>query len=162
MSTLRDVLDTKRSLVHSVSPDATIHEAVDAMCFHHVGALLVRTGEAVVGVFSERDVMTRVVLARKDPATTVVRDVMTTNVVCIDLNAEPEEAMRIMTEKRCRHLPVVAGGNVIAVVSIGDLVRWVSRHQEFELQTLREYIQGSSPPPAYVFTQAGGTSSMQE
>jgi len=141
MQTLQAVLDAKASkTIHWTTAHTTVLEAVDAMCRARVGALLVRSDDAPVGVLSERDVLTRVVLARRDPATTRVADVMTHHLVCIGPDAEPEEAMRVMTERRCRHLPVVERGRVIGLVSIGDLVRWVTQNQAFEIRMLDEYL----------------------
>lgn len=145
MPTLQAVLETKSKAIHATTPSATVMEAVDEMCRARVGALLVRAGEKPVGMLSERDLLTRVVLARRDPATTRVADVMTNDVVCIDCDVSPEHAMAVMTERRCRHLPVVLDGRVIGIVSIGDLVRWMSRNQEYEIKMLDEYLAGKYP-----------------
>ncbi len=96
-------------------------------------------------MFTERDLMTRVILARRDPATTRVADVMSDEVVYVEPTTSPAEAMAVMTERRCRHLPVAAGGELVGLVSIGDLVRWASRNQEFEIRMLTEYICGKYP-----------------
>jgi signal-transduction protein with cAMP-binding, CBS, and nucleotidyltransferase domain len=145
MHTLRSVLESKPKAIHATSPATTVIEAVDAMCNKRVGALLVREGETTVGILSERDILSRIVLARRDPATTRVGDVMTRDIVCIGIDVAPEEAMAVMTERRCRHLPVVLDGKVIGVVSIGDLVRWASRSQEYEIRMLDEYLAGKYP-----------------
>jgi CBS domain-containing protein len=145
MDTLHLILETKGKAVFRTSPDAPVLTAVDEMCRHHVGALLVTDGDAAVGIISERDLLKRVLLARRDPATTLVRDVMTVDVVCIELDSTPEEAMRVMTERRCRHLPVVVDGKICALVSIGDLVRWASKNSEFEIRMLHEYVEGKYP-----------------
>jgi CBS domain-containing protein len=145
MKTVGEILETKGRDVYSTSGEATVLQAVDEMCRVHVGALLVREQKVPVGVFSERDVMTRVILRRRDPAKTPVADVMTRNVVCIDVDRSIEEAMAIMTEQRCRHLPVVIDEKVVGLVSIGDLVRWVTRDQEYELRMLYDYVEGRYP-----------------
>jgi CBS domain-containing protein len=142
MDTIHDILDEKGYEVHFIGPDATALQAVDLMCARRIGALLVATGEATLGIISERDVLTRVLLERHDPATTRVDRVMTRNVACIRLDTHVDEAMAVMTERRCRHLPVVANGSVVGMVSIGDLVRWAGRAQEFEIRMLTEYVQG--------------------
>lgn len=145
MHTLRTVLETKPNVIHETTAIATVVDATDQMCRAHVGALLVREDERPIGILSERDLLTRVLLARLDPATTRVGDVMTRDVVSIAPDAPPEEAMAVMTERRCRHLPVVQGGRVVGIVSIGDLVRWVSRNQEYEIRMLDEYVSGRYP-----------------
>jgi CBS domain-containing protein len=145
MHTLRSVLESKPKTIHATSPAATVIEAVDTMCSARVGALLVREGDVPVGILSERDILTRIVLARKDPATTRVHEIMTRDLVCISVDVAPEEAMAVMTERRCRHLPVVLDGRVIGLVSIGDLVRWASRNQEYEIRMLDEYMSGKYP-----------------
>jgi CBS domain-containing protein len=115
------------------------------MCAAKVGAVLVCTGSACAGIFSERDLMTRVILQRRDPLTTRVSDVMTADVAAVGPGVSTEEAMAIMSDHRCRHLPVIDGGQVIGLVSIGDLVRHESRDQDFEIRTLTEYILGKYP-----------------
>jgi CBS domain-containing protein len=145
MSTIRDILETKGSRVYATAPEATVHQAVDEMCRHRVGALLVLDEQTPVGIVSERDVMTRVVLRRLDPAVVRVAAVMTGRVVCIELDRSIGEAMAVMTERRCRHLPVVVDQKVVGVVSIGDLVRWASRDQDYEIRLLHEYLEGRYP-----------------
>jgi signal-transduction protein with cAMP-binding, CBS, and nucleotidyltransferase domain len=145
MSTMREVLDAKGHEVYSTSPNTTIDDAVTDMCRVRVGALLVFEGGRPIGVLSERDLMTRVILRRKDAATTRVREVMTSRIVCVDIDAKLEEAMSIMTHKRCRHLPVVVEDKVDGVVSIGDLVRWINQDQEYEIRALHDYVEGRYP-----------------
>jgi CBS domain-containing protein len=145
MVTVAEILETKGRAVHTTRPDATVVSAVDDMCRLHIGALLVTEGKSPVGIVSERDIMARLVLKRRDPATTRVDEIMTREVVCTNLETSPEEAMAIMTQRRCRHLPVMLEGNVVGVLSIGDLVRWVSRHQEYEIRMLEDYVSGRYP-----------------
>jgi len=142
MATLRTILEEKDPTIHTVDPDTSILEAVGKMCQVRVGALLVERFGKPVGILSERDIMTRFLLERRDPVDTRVEEVMTPDVLCIDPDRSPEEAMSLMTERRVRHLPVMEGRSVIGIVSIGDLVRWASRNQEFEIRTLREYVTG--------------------
>ncbi len=142
MATLRTILEEKDSTVHSLDPDSSVLEAVAKMCQLRVGALLVVRFGKPVGILSERDIMTRFLLERRDPVDTKVEEVMTHEVLCIAPDRSPEEAMSIMTDRRVRHLPVMEGRSVIGIVSIGDLVRWASRNQEFEIRTLREYVSG--------------------
>jgi CBS domain-containing protein len=142
METVGDILDDKGRQVHFITPQATVFEAVEMMCARRVGALLVATTSATYGIISERDVMTRVILERRDPATTRVEQVMTAAVACVRPDTPAREAMAIMTERRCRHLPVVTDGGIVGLVSIGDLVRAASQEQEFQIRMLTEYVHG--------------------
>jgi CBS domain-containing protein len=145
MQALEAVLQHKGRDIHAVETTATVTQAVDMMCQAHVGAVLVMDGDRLAGIFSERDLMTRVVLARKDPARTRVADVMTREVVSIGVDMAPREAMALMTERRLRHLPLVEGRRIIGVVSIGDLVRWTLEEREHEIAELHEYVAGRYP-----------------
>lgn len=145
METLHAILEKKGRSVHRIAPEALVLVAVDEMCRRQVGALLVMAGDAPAGIITERDLLRRVLLERRDPATTHVADVMTKEIVCIGIESSPGEAMRIMTERRCRHLPVIAGGKIAGLVSIGDLVRSASQNQEFEIRMLHEYVGGTYP-----------------
>lgn len=141
METVADIVADKGDRVFSVKPGTSVIEAVEAMCRWHVGAILVSDDYGrPVGVFSERDLMSRVVLRRREPTATTVDDVMTRELACVDLDTTATEAMAIMTQRRCRHLPVMDDGRVVAMISIGDLVRDASRHQEYEIRLLHEYI----------------------
>ena len=145
METVADILGYKGTEVHGVPPDTPVLAAVERMCARHIGALLVCNVRIPLGIFSERDLMTRVILARRDPMTTRVDEVMTTDVMCVGPGTPAREAMAIMTEKRCRHLPVVSHGEVVGILSIGDLVRWMSQEQAFEIQLLTDYVRGAYP-----------------
>ena len=145
-SHLRHILEAKahREPI-SISRNATILDAVDRMCEARVGALLVIDQSRPVGIVSERDLMTRVLLKRRDPATMRVEEVMTADVVAVSCDASPEEVMAIMTERRCRHLPVIEDDDIIGIVSIGDVVRWASESQEVQIRMLEDYIAGKYP-----------------
>lgn len=144
MNELSRILYGKQDTVHSVEPTATIHAAVEKMCRVHVGALLVCQDDALVGIVSERDVMQRAVLTGQDPKTTPVAAIMTSELVTISPETSPEEAMDLMTRFRCRHLPVIENQQIVGIVSIGDLVRWVRTAQEEEIETLRHYVWGEA------------------
>jgi len=145
LTKLRAVLERKGPTVHSVAPEASVLDAVRAMNAGRIGALLVRDGEAVVGIFTERDVLCRVVDQGLDPATTPVATVMTRDVITVRPDTTVEEAMSVISEKRCRHLPVLEGDQLKGLVSIGDLTRWVTRKQAFHIQDLINYITGKYP-----------------
>jgi len=145
MDPLELVLERKGRDVHIVDHRSTVLEAVDKMCRTHVGAVLVMDGDELAGIFSERDLMTRVVLARKDPSTTPVADVMTREILSIAPDVPPHEAMVLVTKHRVRHLPVVDGRRIVGVISIGDLVRWTLDQREAEIAELRDYVSGRYP-----------------
>lgn len=146
MDTIGHILKEKGSReVFSLPPTATALQAAQEMCTHRIGALLVREGDMPVGIVSERDLMVRVLLAGRNPAETPLGEVMTKDVVCVNEDVTAESAMAIMTEKRFRHLPVVHQSRITGLVSIGDLVRWASRNQEFEIRMLTGYICGTYP-----------------
>jgi CBS domain-containing protein len=111
----------------------------------HVGALLVCIDGRMVGIFTERDVLCRVLDAGRDPGTTRVADVMTSEVVTVGPETGVKDAMAVITERRTRHLPIVDGGDLKGLVSIGDLTRWVSRSQEGHIQHLMNFITGKYP-----------------
>jgi len=145
MDTIAHILKEKGTGVHHASGDVTVLGAVEMMSAKRIGALMVCEEGHPIGIFSERDLMTRVILAGKDPATTRVYEVMSRDVVFVEPSTRAEEAMAVMTERRCRHLPVVSEGRVVGLISIGDLVRWVSRNQEFHIRQLEDYICGKYP-----------------
>jgi signal-transduction protein with cAMP-binding, CBS, and nucleotidyltransferase domain len=146
MSTMRDVLEMKGYEVYSTTVGTTIDDAVVEMCRVKVGALLVRHDSGrPAGIISERDLLIRVLLAHRDPATTTVGGVMTRRIVCVDMDRTIAGAMRVMTRERCRHLPVMAQGEVAGIVSIGDLALMISGDQQSEIRTLHEYVEGRYP-----------------
>jgi len=143
--TLVAVLARKGSKVHCVVPEATVLAAVRKMNEERIGALLVCDGSDVLGIFTERDIPCRVVDSTRDPATTEVAEVMTNELIAVPPDTLVEEAMAVITEKRCRHLPVIDDGNLVGLVSIGDLTSWVSRHQEGHIKDLLNFITGKYP-----------------
>jgi len=145
MHTIAQILKEKGADVHHTSPDATVLGAVEMMSSKRIGALMVCKEGQPLGMFTERDLMTRVILGGRDPATTRIEEVMSTEVVFVEPSTRAEEAMAVMTERRCRHLPVVSEGRVVGLISIGDLVRWASRNQEFQIRQLEDYICGKYP-----------------
>jgi CBS domain-containing protein len=146
MNTMREVLERKGYEVYATTPDATVDDAVVEMCRARVGALLVRDDAGrPVGIVSERDLLIRVLLSHRDPATTLVGQVMTHRLVSVDTDRTVAGAMAVMTRERCRHLPVVVDGEIVGMVSIGDLALTITENQEFELKTLHEYVEGRYP-----------------
>jgi len=142
---LNKVLEQKGRNVYVTSPAQTVLEAIKTMQERRVGALLVLDEGKPVGMFSERDVMIRVVACESNPAETSVSDVMTKNLVAVGPDTTVQQAMAIVTEKRCRHLPVMDGDELLGVVSSGDLTHWVVKSQSYEIESLVRYITGQYP-----------------
>ncbi len=136
------VLAEKGRQVYTISRAATVSEAVREMNEKGVGSLLVIDGRRAVGIFTERDVLRRIVDADRDPALTRVGEVMTRDLAAIEPSWHVEDAMRLMTEKRLRHLPVMEADEVLGMISIGDLLRWVTINQEDHIRAMTEYING--------------------
>ena len=135
--TVRQVLVHKGGGVHAIHPEATVLDALRKLAEHDIGALLVMEGERLLGIFTERDYARKLVLLGRFSKDTKVREVMTTDV---PTEASLEEAMRLMTERRTRHLPVVEGERVVGVVSIGDLVKAIITHQGMLIAELSRYV----------------------
>jgi len=142
MTLVRQLLDRKGRAIFSVEPDAPVLEAVRAMAAHQVGALLVMQGEALRGIVSERDYARKVILKGRASADTPVRDIMTAEVLTVTPETSVQACMQLMTDKRVRHLPVVDGGRVIGMISIGDLVKAVIAEQQQQIEQLESYIRG--------------------
>jgi CBS domain-containing protein len=145
MATLKDILAGKDNKVISIVPGATVMEAAVLMNQYRIGFLVVIDGERPVGVFSERDILRRIVVARLDPGKTLVKEVMSTEMLVCNPTTSVEEARSVMKNRRIRHLPVVDGQErLVGVVSIGDLNAFNANTQEQTLHVLQEYIYGRS------------------
>ena len=139
---VRHVLERKGHATHSVDPDTTVLDALRKMAEHEVGALLVMKADKVLGVLSERDYARKVVLLGRSSSETPVWQIMSSPVHTVEPAATVQQCMQIMTDKRVRHLPVVRGGRVLGVLSIGDLVRAVLEEQQRTIEQLEHYIHG--------------------
>ena len=141
MLSVEQLLDQKPRAIYSVGPEEPVLAAIKKMAEHHVGALLVMAGEKLVGIVSERDYARKVVLLGRSSTETRVDSIMTARVVTVTAKQDAHDCMRLMTDMRIRHLPVVAGDRVIGVLSIGDLVRAVIEEQERTIADLESYIR---------------------
>jgi CBS domain-containing protein len=142
MTTVKLCLQRKGNQVWSTRPDATVYEALRFMAEKDIGALLVLESGKVVGMFSERDYARKLILHGKASKETLVRDIMTSRVVCVSPQHTIEECMAVMTEKRIRHLPVMEADQVMGMISIGDVVKSIITEQEFVIEQLTNYITG--------------------
>ncbi len=142
MKTIKRLLEAKGYDVWSITPDASVYEAIKLMADRNVGALLVLESGKLVGVISERDCTRRLILKERAAKDTQVREVMTSGVIYVRPDQTVEDCMALMTAKRVRHLPVLADDQLIGIVSIGDLVKDIISEQEFMIQQLEHYIKG--------------------
>jgi CBS domain-containing protein len=141
-TTIGSVMQHKSGVVWSTGPNATVFEAIEMMAEKEVGALVVMENGELVGIVSERDYARKVVLQGRLSKETPVADIMSSPVVCVSPRHTVGECMRVITDNRIRHLPVMQNGELVGVVSIGDLVNWVIREQETTIKHLEAYISG--------------------
>jgi CBS domain-containing protein len=142
MKTVKNILRVKGSKVYSISPDATVYEALNRMADKNVGAMLVFEGNNLVGMISERDYSRKTVLKGRLSKGTAVRDIMTTELVTVHPDDDIEACMELFTDKRVRHLPVIEKGKVVGIVSIGDIVKSIIDYKDFIIEELENYIKG--------------------
>lgn len=140
MRSVRHLLESKAPEVFAIGPDAPVIDAIRLMAEKRIGAVVVMEGGRLAGILSERDYARKIVLQGRSSANTPVRDIMTAEVITVGLQDNIDHCMQIVTERRIRHLPVVDGGAVLGVVSIGDLVKAVIEDQQLELDQLQRYI----------------------
>lgn len=140
MRTVRQLLEAKAPEIFAIGPDAPVIEAIRLMAEKRIGAVLVIEGGQLVGILSERDYARKIVLQGRSSADTPVRTIMTSQVLTVSLSDTAEHCMQMVTDRRIRHLPVLHNGEVLGVVSIGDLVKAVIEDQQIELDQLQRYI----------------------
>ena len=140
VSELREILDGKGREVLTIDGDATVLDAVARMVEANVGSLLVTDRGEIAGIVTERDYLRRVALESRDDRSTPVREIMSSPLIVVTHETSVDECMALMTDRRVRHLPVVEDGEVVGMVSIGDLVKYRSRQQSFEISYLTQYI----------------------
>jgi CBS domain-containing protein len=140
--TIGEILAHKGSKVWSVTPETTVYDAIQMMAEKNVGALLVTRDEKLIGIISERDYTRKVILQGKSSKQTPVKEILSSDVVEISPTQTIEEGLRLMTGNRVRHLPVLEGGRILGVVSIGDLVNWIISAQTSTIHQLQTYIAG--------------------
>ncbi len=140
---IRDVLNKKGDKVVSISPEATVYSALELMAAENVGALLVMKGEQVVGILSERDYARKVILEKRSSLSTAVEKIMSAKVLYVTPSMSVDEGLAVMSDKRCRHLPVIQDKKLVGMVSIGDLVKAQVADKNYMITQLEHYILGS-------------------
>ena len=142
MKLVKHLLDNKGGAIISIAEDASVLDAITLMADHAVGSLLVMDGEVLKGIVTERDYARKVIVKGRSSSTTQVGEIMTSKVLTATVRQTVTDCMTIMTEHKIRHLPVVDDGQVIGMISIGDLVQAIIAHQKEEIQHLEQYISG--------------------
>ena len=143
---ISSILKRKGDWVITIDRSATVFDTIKRMVDHNVGSIVVTDNGKLCGIFTERDYLRRIALKGRTSRETRVEEVMTENVICVEPNATAQECLQIMTENRCRHLPVMRdGGCMGGIISIGDCVRALSSHAERQVEDLTSYIAGTYP-----------------
>ncbi len=137
---IQTLLDRKGHEVYSIQADQTVYEAIAEMDARNIGGLIVKNGDEVVGIITERDYMRKVILKDRSSKKITVETIMSRNLVSVTPDQTVQDALTLVTVKRCRHLPVFKDGKLDGILSIGDLVKWIIADQEFNIQFLEDYI----------------------
>ena len=143
MGKVCNILQSKSSNIISITPETVVFEALEIMVKNNVSALLVMDKESLIGIFTERDYARKVVLKGKTSKATLIAEIMTEDLITITPDNSIEDCMHVMTNRFIRHLPVVEGGKVVGIVSIGDLVKFIIEEQKFIIENLEHYITGT-------------------
>jgi CBS domain-containing protein len=141
-ATISEILNHKGTTAWTISPDATVFEAIQMMADKNIGALLVTESDKLVGIISERDYTRKVMLKGKASKTTAVKEILSSHLILVTPSHTVEECMRLMTDHHFRHLPVLDGDRIAGIVSIGDLVNWIISAQQSAISQLQTYITG--------------------
>jgi CBS domain-containing protein len=144
-SPIEVIIRKKGNEVYAVASSATIFEALTLMAEKRIGALVVMDGQVLEGIFSERDYARKVILAGRSSREMKVHEIMSSEVITVGLQTSVSECMQHMSKRRCRHLPVMEEGKVVALVSVGDLVSWIISAQDHVIHDLEDYISGDYP-----------------
>lgn len=142
MGTVSHILRTKANAIFSITPDTIVYEALELMVEKNVSALVVMENEKLVGIFTERDYARKVILKGKASKETRIGEIMTEAPVTVSPDSSIDDCMRLMTNRFIRHLPVVSGDQLIGIISIGDVVKFIIEEQKFIIQNMEHYITG--------------------
>ena len=142
MGKVRNILHNKGNAVYSVDPDTMVYRAIELMCEKNIGGLLIVENGKLVGIFTERDYARKLILKGKSSKDTPIKDLMTSNLVTVSPDTSIDDCMRVMTGRKIRHLPVLENGNLVGLISIGDVVHFVIEEQKSIIEHLEHYITG--------------------
>lgn len=143
MATVKNILDLRPAkMVFSVPPDVTVYRAIEVMCEKNIGGLVIVEEDKLVGIFTERDYARKLILRGKSSKDTLIREIMTPDPITVRTDSTVEDCMKIMVEKKIRHLPVMENDQLVGVISIGDLVKQIMEEQKFIIENLEHYITG--------------------
>jgi CBS domain-containing protein len=140
MGTVKNLLQKKGNIVHSVSPASCVYDALEVLENKNLGALVVVEDETLIGIFTERDYARKVVLKGRSSKETCIKDIMTDRPVFVTPQNTIDDCMQIMTDKTIRHLPVLDNGKLVGIISIGDLVKFIIEEKNFIIENLEHYI----------------------
>lgn len=140
MGRVRNILQSKNEVIFTVPPDITVYRAIELMCQRNIAAIIVEEHGRLSGIFTERDYARKVVLKGRSSKETLIRELMTLDPITVTSENTVEECMALMTERNIRHLPVVDCGNLVGVVSVGDLIRFINEEQRTIIEHLESYI----------------------
>ena len=140
MGKVKNILDSKGRVVFSVTPEVTVYAAIELMCQKDVGGLLICENERLVGIFTERDYARKLILKGKSSKETPIKDLMTRNPIVVSSETSIEDCMKIMSDKKIRHLPVMEAEKLVGLISVGDVVKFIIEEQKFIIENLEQYI----------------------
>jgi CBS domain-containing protein len=140
MKKVRNILQTKAKVIFSIPSDTTVYSALETMLEKSIGAIMVVDNEKLVGIFSERDYARKLILKGKSSKETLIKEVMTENPITVTPDSSIEECMKLISEKKIRHLPVMENNQLIGLVSVGDVVKFIIEEQKFIIESLEHYI----------------------
>jgi CBS domain-containing protein len=140
MNKVRNILQTKGNAIFSIPSDTTVYSALETMLEKGIGAILVVDNEKLVGIFSERDYARKLILKGKASKETLIKDVMTENPITVTPESTIEDCMKLITDRKIRHLPVMENDKLIGLVSVGDVVKFIIEEQKFIIESLEQYI----------------------
>jgi CBS domain-containing protein len=143
MATVSELLARKGNTVHTIGKRSTVFEAISLMVAHNVGALVVVEGTSACGIITERDYLRKVALMNRASRSTFVQEIMSDRLLHVDPNTSVDDCMQHMTQARIRHLPVLSSGQLVGMLSIGDLVKFLAEERKQEIHQLTAYIQGA-------------------
>ena len=140
MGKVRNIIQTKGNSVFSVSSNITVYNALELMLEKSIGALLIVDNGKFVGIFTERDYARKLILKGKSSKETLIREVMTEHPITVTLDNSIEDCMKIMSDKKIRHLPVMENDKLVGIISVGDVVKFIIEEQKFIIENLEQYI----------------------